>query len=136
MIVEQVMSRDPISVKITDTVRHAVAQLTDAGIRHLPVVEGGRVVGILSDRDIRNVMPLNTLHPGQSEEARAAMDRSVESLMSCDVVCVTPQTALTEVIELLLPARVSALPVLDADTGELVGMVSYLDVLRAARDIL
>ena len=54
--------------------------------------------------------------------------------MSADVVKVYPETDLGEVIDRMLDEKVGAVPVVDADTGDLLGIVSYVDVLRALRD--
>jgi acetoin utilization protein AcuB len=50
------------------------------------------------------------------------------------VICVEPETALGDVVELLLEHKVGALPVVRPDTREVIGIVSYIDVLRALRD--
>jgi acetoin utilization protein AcuB len=56
--------------------------------------------------------------------------------MSSDVICVEPETELADVVELLLEHKIGALPVVRPDTRELIGIVSYIDVLRGLRDRL
>jgi acetoin utilization protein AcuB len=56
--------------------------------------------------------------------------------MSTDVLSVDPETDVGEVVDLMIEHRVGAVPVVDADSEELVGIVSYMDVLRASRDLL
>ncbi|MNC91117.1 CBS domain protein [compost metagenome] len=64
------------------------------------------------------------------------MSQPVSAIMSCNVVTVTTETELVEVIDLMLDQKVGAVPVVNDDSSELVGIVSYMDVLRAARAAL
>jgi acetoin utilization protein AcuB len=56
--------------------------------------------------------------------------------MSSDVICVEPETDLSDVVALLLEHKIGAIPVVDPDTRAVVGIVSYIDVLRAVQDSL
>lgn len=55
-------------------------------------------------------------------------------VMGSDVISVNPETELAEIVELLVEQRIGAIPVVRAGTRELVGIVSYIDVLRALQD--
>lgn len=91
------------------------------------------LVGMISDRDLRSYMlprPESIFHP---DEARARMTVSVSDVMSSDVLTVLPDTPVATLLDILLEGHIGALPVLAPDTGDLVGMVSYIDVLRAIR---
>ena len=104
-----------------------------ADIRHLPVVRHGILVGMISDRDLRSYMlprPEKVLH---AAEAHARMVASVSEVMQADVITVRPDTPLATLLAILLQEKIGAAPVLAPDTGELLGMVSYIDVLRAIR---
>jgi acetoin utilization protein AcuB len=57
MLVKEVMTRDPVTVKKDDSFRYALKLIRKEGIRHLPVVEGRRLVGIVTDRDLRQAAP-------------------------------------------------------------------------------
>jgi acetoin utilization protein AcuB len=56
--------------------------------------------------------------------------------MSSDVIAVSPETELDEIVELLVEHRIGAVPVVRSDTREVVGIVSYIDVLRALQELL
>ena len=58
---------------------------------------------------------------------------SVSAVIPSDVITVLPDTPVAELIDILLEEKIGAMPVLAPDTGELIGMVSYIDVLRAIR---
>lgn len=107
-------------------------RLIDLDVRHLPIVNDGELVGIISDRDLRDVTS-RLVAEGETEINRV-LDRPISDLMSADVLSVDPETELEEVVDLMIEHRVGALPVVSPGTDELVGIVSYVDVLRAARD--
>lgn len=131
--VEDMMAPNPVTVGNTGTVQDAADLIVAADIRHLPVVAHGILVGMISDRDLRSYMlprPERVLH---ADEARARMDASVSEVMRTDVITVRPDTPLAALLDILLQEKIGAVPVLASDTGELIGMVSYIDVLRAMR---
>jgi CBS domain-containing protein len=132
MVVDEVMTRQPTTVRSRVSMGEALSTLKEVDARHLPVVDGGELVGILSDRDLlelRNVLD-------DPDANTSVLERPVSDYMSTDVAWVNPETELTEAVDIMLERRVGALPVLEAETGALVGIVSYVDVLKAAREFL
>jgi acetoin utilization protein AcuB len=125
-----------MTVGSTSTVQDAVDMMVAADVRHLPVVTHGTLIGMISDRDLRSYMlprPEKVLH---ADEARTHMAASVSEVMRTDVITVHPNTPIAALIDILLKEKIGAVPVLTPDTGELIGMVSYVDVLRAMRPFL
>jgi acetoin utilization protein AcuB len=133
MIVEEVMSREPIVVRTTDSIRHAMSASMEGDVRHLPVVEDGRLVGIVSDRDLRDACS-TALYSAAVQDG--PLDESISKIMSSDVISVSAETELGEVIDLMIEHKVGAIPVVQLDRATLIGIVSYVDVLRAARAAL
>ena len=132
MVVDEVMTREPTTVSSTVSIGVALDTLKEVDARHLPVVDEGRLVGILSDRDLlelRNVLD-------DPDIDTSILDRAISACMSTDVVSVNSETELAEAIDVMLERRVGALPVVEAETESLVGIVSYVDVLRAARELI
>ena len=101
------------------------------GVRHLPVVDGDkRLVGILSDRDIRAAYG-NTLSPQADHQPRARLDvLSVGDVMTREPLTTTPESSIADLAHQFADRRVGAMPVLDTEE-RLIGMVSYVDILRA-----
>jgi len=130
---EEVMTKDAVSVDETATLGEALETLSELQVRHLPVVRDGEVVGMISDRDLRDVDLKTVQDFAGLESAMARLGRPVSSLMTGSVVSVGPEAEIGEVIDLMLEERVGAVPVVDDDSGDLVGIVSYVDVLRALR---
>lgn len=136
MFVHEIMTASPRTASPAWSLDRALRELASGDFRHLPVVDGaGDLVGMLSERDLRaQVLPALVAYE-LPEDARALMQRRVADIMSGDVLSVHSQAEVAEAIELMLDQRVGALPVVEADTGELVGIVSYVDVLRAAQSL-
>jgi acetoin utilization protein AcuB len=126
------MTENPTTVSPLATVREAARLLHALDVRHLPVVDDeGTLVGMISDRDVRNVgAPL--LVDGQEKDRQGALDTTVGDLMSSDVLSVELDDEVTDIVELMLEHKVGAIPVVDGD-GALAGIVSYIDLLRGAQ---
>lgn len=97
--------------------------------RHLPVVEGGRLVGIVTDRDLRQASPSPATSLSVYEISYLLAKLTVDQVMSTPVRTVHPDDSVLEAASLMLEARISALPVVDE--GDLVGILTTTDLLRA-----
>lgn len=137
MVVEDIMTRDPVTIEANASVSEALRALHDLDARHLPVIDGSELVGMLSDRDVRPVED-DALDDSMDPDATfgAGLEVAVSEVMSSSVSSVSPEDDVVDAIDLMISQRVGALPVVDATSGDLVGIVSYVDILRAARDLL
>jgi CBS domain-containing protein len=86
---------------------------------------------MLSDRDLGSLDIGRILAFDGAAAVRAELARPVIDRMSVDVVSVHPEAEVSDVIDLLLEARIGAVPVVRPDSREIVGIVSYVDILRA-----
>jgi acetoin utilization protein AcuB len=136
MNVADVMTADPVTVGPTETVRDAMATLYELDIRHLPVVDGSRLVGMLSDRDLRAQSLPAVTESDLPGVARTIQAQPVSELMQSDIVTVGPEDDLADAVDLMIDHKVGAVPVVDAENDRLVGIVSYIDVLQVARDLV
>lgn len=136
MNAEDLMTPNPVTVTPDATLAEVWDLMRDRGIRHVPVVDAGTLVGMLSDRDLSRVDLPRLLTLEGAEALRQELSISVVKVMTPDLVVVEPDTEIDEVVDLLIEHRVGALPVVQTGTGELIGIVSYVDVLRALRDML
>jgi len=118
---------------ITGTIQDAADLMFAADVRHIPVVEYGTLVGMISDRDLRSYMLPHSERMFCADEERARRAVSVSAIIPSDVMTVRPDTPVAELLGILLEEKIGAVPVLAPDTSELIGMVSYIDVLRAVR---
>lgn len=128
--VGEVMTREPPVAHPDDYLLDAAAHMQDQGVRHLPVVDGGgKVIGVLSDGDVRSVVgdPNRAL---RSPHALSIDLVRVKAAMTEPAITTTADRTCREVGQLFADRALGAVPVVD-DGGTLIGLVTYIDVLRA-----
>jgi acetoin utilization protein AcuB len=128
------MRRSLVSVAQSDTLDHALMTLRRFSIRHLPVVEGDRLVGILSDRDVKKAAPSPFDYP-TAEEFRAFTSKvTVKEIMTKEVITVSPLTPIEEAASLMSQKRIGALPVVQEK--RLIGILTETDVLSVITEMM
>jgi acetoin utilization protein AcuB len=134
MKVEDVMTREVVTLGPDDCLRDAVNAVQRNRIRHIPIVEESRLVGIVTDRDIKRATP--SLHGGASQDDfnRTLDDLTLAHVMTRDPLTVHPGTSVKDAVALLIDRKYGALPVVDQD--RLVGILSDLDLLRLLHTML
>ncbi|MCC7535459.1 MAG: CBS domain-containing protein [Deltaproteobacteria bacterium] len=136
MIASDVMTRHPVVASSEASVGEVLEILRTMEFRHLPIVDGNELVGIVSDRDLRGLALTLAVDEDALTHLKARLAAPIADLMSTDVVSVAPEDEIGEVIDLMIEHRVGAIPVVDESSGDLVGIVSYIDVLRETRGAL
>ncbi len=122
------MRRETATVYAYQPVLEAVGIMVDRGIRHVTVIDDDRrVVGIISDRDVRTAIgdPHEALHA----ELERLEEMRVSGVMSAPVLTAHEETPLTDVAKRFVDERIGAIPIVDRN-HRLVGIVSYVDVIR------
>ncbi len=123
--VQDLMTRQVLTLRPLDNLRHADALLRRGSVRHLPVVEGRRLVGLVTHRDL-----LAAAARGRDAPALWALDA-----MTRDVVTVRPDTPLSAALQLMLEHKFGCLPVVDAQ-GTLLGILTDSDLVRFCGELL
>jgi acetoin utilization protein AcuB len=134
VFVKKQMKPNPITVGPQDSFRHAMNLIRQRGIRHLPVVEEGRLVGIVTDRDIRQASPSPATSLEMHELHYLLEKIKVRDIMTTNVVTVAPDTPIEEAARLMLHHRIGSLPVLRR--RELVGIITETDILHAFVEVM
>ncbi|MBM4298697.1 MAG: CBS domain-containing protein [Deltaproteobacteria bacterium] len=133
MKVVDVMTANPLTVKASESVAIADELMAENSIRQIPVVDGREVIGIVTDRDIRAFLSDALL--ANLNRREKALSTEVGDIMTSEPVYLAPDDTLQEAVELLIEQKFGAIPVVDEAEG-LVGIVSYVDVLRCFLDRL
>jgi acetoin utilization protein AcuB len=137
MFVTETMNTDLIAIKPETKLAEARALMLKGKFRHLPVVDGeGKLVGIVTDRDMRDANPSSLL----SEEAYQktldqVMQHRIEEIMTKNPLTIAPYYTLQDALLVIGQKKVGALPVVDED-GNLKGIMSTRDLLRAFVNIM
>jgi acetoin utilization protein AcuB len=129
MYVRDRMRRPVITIAPDHSLRMARERMHKHGIRRLPVVQDGRLVGIVTDRDVRQAWasPATSL---STHELLYLLDRvTVREVMTPQVLTVTPETPLVEAARLLHQHKIGGLPVVDGCS--VVGIITEMDLLEA-----
>lgn len=127
MPVAEIMTRKLITVSPELSIAEIQPMFTQFHLHHLLVVEEGKLLGIISDRDVlRNVSPF--VHTSAEDKKDSfTLTRKARQIMTTDVVTVESKLGIRDACELLLQKKVGLLPVMDGD--KLVGVVSWRDIL-------
>lgn len=134
MLVERWMKANPITVGPLDSFRHAMNLIRQRGIRHLPVVEGGRLVGIVTDRDVRQASP-SAATSLEIHELHYLLEKiTIRDIMTSEVVTATPEMPIEAAARLMLTHRIGCLPVLRGMA--LVGIITETDILSAFVEVM
>ncbi len=120
MLVRRLMTNNPTTVSARDSLEVASGLMQRGKFRRVPVVEGDRLVGILTDRDIRR-------HLGSLGWTK------VDGAMTADPMTITPQMTVEDAARLMISHKIGGLPVIDG--GKVVGIVTTTDVLKAFLNI-
>jgi acetoin utilization protein AcuB len=136
--VKDVMTRKPYTIDPDAPIETASAVMRDRGVRHLPVVDDtGRLMGMISDRDVRDAVFAPAFAERLSASARRRLRTvavtletlKVKDVMTWDTMTTEPDTLLAQAAAVMFEGRVGSLAVVQK--GQLVGIVTERDVLKA-----
>ena len=122
--IREVMTSNPCTIDADKPISYAAKMMRDEDVGLAPVVEGDRLVGTLTDRDIA----IRVVAEGHDPDST-----KVKDVASNDVVTVDPQQSLDEALRVMAEHQVRRLPVVEED-GRVVGVVAQADVARLADD--
>lgn len=123
--IQRYMTTSPHSIGVDQTLAHARGVLIEHGIRHLPVLRGGRLVGLVTDRDLRLVESLRDVDPTSIK---------VEDAMSPNVYCASPDTPLDEVVASMAEQKYGSAVIMQ--NNKVVGIFTTVDACRAFAEML
>jgi acetoin utilization protein AcuB len=122
------MTMDPLTVEPGDPLRKAIDFLRRRDVRSIPVVQGGTLIGIVTDRDLRQVAPSYPLFRDEDEIRRYTENLKITAAMTADPMIISPDAPLVEAAKLLETYKFNALPVVRDQ--RLVGIITVTDILK------
>jgi CBS domain-containing protein len=125
------MTTEFVTLQAADHLDLAEDVMNLGRIRHMPVLEDGRLVGIVSERDLLASSLSKSLEFGDRERRTFMKSVDVSEVMTGDVIYVEPSTPIREAARTMIRQRIGCLPVVD-ERGEPVGLITETDLLRAA----
>ncbi|HKZ84189.1 MAG TPA: CBS domain-containing protein [Anaerolineae bacterium] len=129
-----IMTRDPVSVSPSDTLRVVLERMRQRNCRRLPVVEGGKLVGIVSDRDVRLALNSPFILRERREDETLLERVVVAECMTPDPVTLPPDASVLDAARLIHERKFGGIPIVDA--GKLVGIVTETDLLACFTELL
>ena len=133
-LVRDVMTQPAVTVEPETLLLDAALTMRASAMRHLPVIERGCLVGLLTDRDVQRCAPSRLIPISEDAYNAVFADTSVKRIMTREPQTVTPDTPLLAAIELMQQSRYGCLPVVEND--QLVGILTRSDLVEALQRLL
>ena len=112
----------------------AVLLLRKSRFRHIPVLDRGRLAGVITERDLWRFSPTMLIPLSQKDYNRVFEETTIGKVMTREPKTIAPDAPLTEAVDLMFQNRLGCLPVMEAD--QLVGIITVRDMLRALSDLI
>jgi len=128
LLTRDLMTPEPDTVSPSATLREALALMNVADDRQLPVVDNGRLVGIVTNRDIRLALDSPLIDKDSFMRMQLLHEHTVSECMTAYPVTVAPDTPVHKVAKILMNNKFGGLPVVE--DGVLVGIITITDLLR------
>lgn len=129
MSLRDIMSTNMVTVEMDDSLAVVREIFSNVRFHHLLVVEKGKLVGVVSDRDLLKTVSPHVGTPAETVRDAATLNRRVHQIMSRDLVTLPPGAGIHNAVRTFNTHGVSCIPVVDAD-GVPVGIVSWRDILK------
>ncbi|HWP85762.1 MAG TPA: CBS domain-containing protein [Terriglobia bacterium] len=112
----------------------AVLTLRKFGFRHIPILENGRLAGVISERDLWRFSPTTLLPLSERDYSRVFEETTIGRVMTRNPQTIGPEAPLAEAVSIMFQKKLGCLPVVEG--GELVGILTVRDMLRALNDLI
>ena len=129
LLVENWMNPNVVTVDADDSMLDATKILKEHNIRHLPVLEKGKLVGVITDRDLKRASPSDATTLEAHELLYLIATIKVREIMTKNPITVPYNYTIEEAAELLLQAKISGMPVVDKD-GDVIGTITQTDLFK------
>jgi acetoin utilization protein AcuB len=130
MLVKDWMTKDPVTITDETSMMKAIHIMKERRFRRLPVLHEGKLVGLVTDRDMKEASPSKATTLDVHELYYLLAELQIKEIMTRNPLAVSPEDTVEHAAQLMLEKTISGLPVVD-DTGHLVGIITQSDVFKA-----
>jgi acetoin utilization protein AcuB len=135
MLVQHWMTRNPITIEADTPFLEARLILKEKRIRHLPVMDRGKLIGVITDRDVKEAAPSGATTLDVYELNYLLLKMKVRDLVKNSPITIKPSNSVEKAALLMHDHRIGCLPVVD-EAGKLVGLITETDLLEVMVEIL
>lgn len=129
MGIEKIMSKTVVSVEMDDSLRVIKEIFDNTGFHHLIVVESGKLIGVISDRDLLKTLSPNIGTIRETARDAASLSKKVHQIMTREPVVLRQNAEIYEAVEIFNKHKISCIPVVDEEYMP-VGIISWRDILK------
>jgi acetoin utilization protein AcuB len=130
MLVKEWMTKDPVTITDETSMMKAIHIMKERRFRRLPVLHEGKLVGLVTDRDLKEASPSKATTLDVHELYYLLAELQIKEIMTRNPLAVSPEDTVEHAAQLMLEKTISGLPVVD-ETGYLVGIITQSDVFKA-----
>lgn len=132
ILIRNIMTTQVVALKPGDTMADAFDKMKDRLIRHLPVVNThNEVIGVFTDTDLSRACKPHETDAGWTYNREELNTYSIQHFMTADPFTLTPEDTLRKATEIMARQRFGCIPIVRANSKVLVGIISYIDLLKA-----
>jgi acetoin utilization protein AcuB len=130
MKVKELMTKNVLTVSPLDKIDRVFFLINFENIRHVPVVDKGKLVGMLSDRDLKKVLgPTKKVVEKSDGTTVTIVSRQVRTMMNRKLITIEPEQRAADAAAIMVKKKIGALPVVHKN--KLVGIITATDILKA-----
>jgi len=132
MNVKEIMSTSLVTVEMDDTLKAVKVIFDNVKIHHLLVIGDGKLIGVISDRDMLRALSPNIGTLSETNKDVISLNKRVHQVMSNEPVTLAPDADISDAIEIFSKHDISCIPVVD-DENRPVGIISWRDIIKAIK---
>ena len=129
MRLEKIMSKSVVTVEMDDSLRMVKDIFDNIHFHHLLVVESGKLLGVISDRDLLKALSPNIGTAAETSMDVATLNKKAHQIMTRKPITLAPEAEIDDAIEIFNNYNISCIPVID-DEHKPVGIISWRDILK------
>ena len=132
LTVRHLMAENPVTLGRNETLDLAESIMSLGRIRHMPVVDDGQIVGIVSQRDLFRSALITALGFGRKTTSALIKTIQIKEVMTEHVITISPDASVKEAARLMIDKKIGCLPVVEGQ--KLIGLLTETDILRYVAD--